>query len=105
VTTRKVTRWISPDNGEHGETTIELIHLIGTGGANAATNRDAHLMAGGDGWHLQVKHPASGVVISSTWLALDHPNPARAKEAEASLAAALKAVNAVPVIKTARSAK
>lgn len=52
-----------------------------------------------DGWYLTVRHAASGVVTSSTWLrGLDSRDPAARHAALGELTAALAAVDAVPYI-------
>ena len=70
-------RWVTPSGA-----LIILAH-----GTYTTGNRD--------GWRLIVKHPGSGVVISSTHLGATVP--------ETELAAAIAAVGAIPVITPTRT--
>lgn len=85
TTRRTVTRWVTPEGAR-----LELVHL-----SHTSQNLGRRgLRDGGtrDGWWLTVRHPASGTTVAEHYLGAVVP--------EAQLAAALAAVQAVPVLTT-----
>jgi hypothetical protein len=87
---RAVTRWVTPEG-----LVIDLTQLTQT--SRNAGRKGLTYGGAWDGWVLTTRHPASRVVISTTYLGRDVP--------EDELAAALEAVRAVPVIRPKRPAR
>jgi hypothetical protein len=79
---------------------LELIHLALTGNTLLRDDQGTGLRDGGtrDGWWLVWKHPDTGTVLGHWWLAIDHPDRQRREAAELTLATALTAIKAIPVI-------
>ena len=82
---RTVTRWVTPEGAR-----LELVKLTGT--SNNLGRRGLRDGGTRDGWWLTVRHPASGSVLAEHYLGATVP--------EVALAAALAAVQAVPVLPT-----
>jgi hypothetical protein len=79
---RQARRWVTPNGAQ-----VDLTHAIYTGrNLGRPGLRDG---GSADGWCLMVRHPASGCVLSATYLGATVPEPL--------LAAALEAVGAYEV--------
>ena len=85
---RTATRWVTPTGAR-----LELVHATHTSNNLGRPG----LRDGGtrDGWWLIVRHPRSGTTVAEHYLGADVP--------EHQLAAALAAVQAVPVLPTERN--
>ena len=85
---RTATRWVTPEGAR-----LALVHATHTSNNLGRPG----LRDGGtrDGWWLHVRHPRSGNVVASHYLGATVP--------EHQLAAALAAVQAVPVLPTERN--
>jgi hypothetical protein len=85
TTSRRTARWVTPEGAR-----LALRHLTHTSGNLGRRG----LRDGGarDGWWLTVTHPDSGAVLADIYLGATVP--------EEQLAAALAAVQAVPVLPT-----
>ena len=85
MTKRTATRWVTPEGAR-----LALVHATHT--SNNLGRRGLRDGGTRDGWWLIVRHPVSGSTVAEHYLGATVP--------EAALAAALAAVQAVPVLPT-----